>query len=431
MSCLMSRLCLRVLVFLVVHPDATMESGKMEDNFTVSVLALPKFGNLSAPSLEGESVFTGSLVEPAMASGWSSVRSLRLYLLLLVGLPMDFARSWALPMQDMPSAAFSTLSAYGSLVSFGDLVPCKERIKVMCRIRWLRFLMAPFLRLATSALATRFPNPRISLCWVALLWAVRGPSSSRDCLPHHFGAIAFYAVRRSGAFCVGVRGCLELAAACVTMVRASTCSMGFFSSLQVWISGFSIVCEEVWFLISAEAAAAWSCPEFHLLSLARALAVDEVLHLVLVSFVIGATWSLGTTTLSKGSSCAATAAATPRVDVEKTPQAAAAPKYLLASSGHVWTEFGGLLGPSEKLQRVEVEGKHGGGKREKMDSFVVFVVSLGGSTVQVRVEGKDSYESLAAKVAAKVNIPACHWYLMLCPPPCSTVTPLFLCNQDS
>ena len=256
--------------------------------------------------------------------------------------------------------------------------------------------------------------------------------------------IAIYAVRRSGAFCVRVlcrifaleegatvpcrfgfvRGCLELAAACVTMVRASTCSMGFFSSLQVWIYGFSIVCEEVW-LISAEAAAAWSCPEFHLLSLGRALAVDEVLHLVLVSFVICATWSLGTTTLSKGSSCAATTAATPRVDVEKTPQAAAAPKYLLASSGHVWTEFGGLLGPSEKFQRVEVEGKHGGGKREKMDSFVVFVVSLGGSTVQVRVEGKNSYESLAAKVAAKVNIPACHWYLtfwgrdlrhMLCPP---------------
>ena len=31
---------------------------------------------------------------------------------------------------------------------------------------------------------------------------------------------------------------------------ASTCSMGFFSSLQVWISGFSFVCEEVWCLIA-------------------------------------------------------------------------------------------------------------------------------------------------------------------------------------
>ena len=32
-----------------------------------TVLAMPKFGNLSAPSLEGESVFTGSLVEPSIA----------------------------------------------------------------------------------------------------------------------------------------------------------------------------------------------------------------------------------------------------------------------------------------------------------------------------------------------------------------------------
>ena len=125
----------------------------------------------------------------------------------------------------------------------------------------------------------------------------------------------------------------------------------------------------------------------------------------------GTTWSMGTTILSKGSSYAAIAAATPRVDVEKTPQAAAAPKYLLASSGHVWTEFRGLPAPGEKFLMVEEEGKHGGGNWEKLDSFFVFVVSLGGSSVQVRVEGSDSYESLAAKVAAKVSIPECHWYL--------------------
>ena len=119
--------------------------------------------------------------------------------------------------------------------------------------------------------------------------------------------------------------------------------------------------------------------------------------------VDGATWSMGITT--KGSSYAATAAASPRVDVEKTPQAAAAPKYLFASSGHVWTEFRGLPGPGEKFLMVEDEGKHGDGNWEKLDSFFVFVVSLGGSSVQVRVEGSDSYESLAAKVAAKVNIP--------------------------
>ena len=52
-----------------------------------------------------------------------------------------------------------------------------------------------------------------------------------------------------------------------------------------------------------------------------------------------------------------------------------------------------------------------GGVRENMDSFVIFVVSLGGSTVQVRVEGNDLYEILAAKVVAKVNTPVCHWYL--------------------
>ena len=118
--------------------------------------------------------------------------------------------------------------------------------------------------------------------------------------------------------------------------------------------------------------------------------------------------------------------ATPRVDVEKTPHAAAAPapKYLLASSGDVWTEFWGVPG----------------GKREKLDSFVVFVVSLGGSTVQVRVEGNDSYESFAAKVAAKVNLPECHWYLtfsgrdlrhMPCPTSVLHRDSLFVCSQDS
>ena len=99
------------------------------------------------------------------------------------------------------------------------------------------------------------------------------------------------------------------------------------------------------------------------------------------------------------------------MDVDEAPQAAAASEVLLASSGHVWTEFRGLPGPGEKFQRVEEEGRRGGGKPEKLDSFFVFVASLGGSTVQVRVEGSDSYESFAAKVAAKVNVPERHWYL--------------------
>ena len=103
--------------------------------------------------------------------------------------------------------------------------------------------------------------------------------------------------------------------------------------------------------------------------------------------------------------------ASPRVDVDEAPQTEAASEYLFDSSGHVWTEFWGLPGPGHNFQRVEEEGRSGGGKLEKLDSFFVFVVSLEGSSVQVRVEGSDSYESLAAKIAAKVNIPQCHWYL--------------------
>ena len=78
LSCLMSRLC---LVFSVVtsgavsgclltfclHPDASMESGKMEDHFFVAVLVLSKFGNLATPSLQGESWFAGSVAEPSGA----------------------------------------------------------------------------------------------------------------------------------------------------------------------------------------------------------------------------------------------------------------------------------------------------------------------------------------------------------------------------
>ena len=73
--------------------------------------------------------------------------------------------------------------------------------------------------------------------------------------------------------------------------------------------------------------------------------------------------------------------------------------------------FGVFQVPAKSSRGWRKKESIGGGKREKVDSFVVFVVSLGGSTVQVRVEGTDSYESIAAKVAAKVNILACHWYL--------------------
>ena len=66
----------------------------------------------------------------------------------------------------------------------------------------------------------------------------------------------------------------------------------------------------------------------------------------------------------------------------------------------LWTDFRGLPGPGEKFHRVEEERRHGG-KWE--DSFFVFVASLSGSTVQIGVEGTDSYESLAAKVAPLVS----------------------------
>ena len=132
-------LCSRVLVFLVVtsgavsgclltfclHLDVTMESGEMEDNFTVAVLALPKFGNFAAPSLQGESTFTDSLVEPfrvlcdhcvtICCAGWVC--------------------SWILPVSGLcprrTCHLLSTLSALGSLASLGHLVPRKESTKVL------------------------------------------------------------------------------------------------------------------------------------------------------------------------------------------------------------------------------------------------------------------------------------------------------------
>ena len=163
------------------------------------------------------------------------------------------------------------------------------------------------------------------------------------------------------------------------------------------------------FLIVANTVAA--CLEVSLAAVAwSAAAFLGTFSLVHELAVIGATRSMGTTTLLKGSSCAATAAASPRLDVEKAPHAAAAAASIdaLTSSGHVWTDFGGQPGPGHTFQRVEEEGRSGGGK---LDSFFVFVVSLDGSSVQVRVDGTDSYENLAVKIAAKVNIPQCHWYL--------------------
>ena len=192
----------------------------------------------------------------------------------------------------------------------------------------------------------------------------------------------------------------DAVAACLESYLAAAAMVGFISLVKEL--AFMIL------LLVPEAAAAWRYPVFPF----SAAAILGTLSLVseLAVFVIGATRSMGTTTLSMGSSCAASAAASPRVDVEKTPHAAAAAAStdVLTSAGHVWTEFWGQPGPGHNFQRVEEEGRSGGGK---LDSFFVFVVSLKGSSVQVRVERSDSYESLAAKIAAKVNIPQCHWYL--------------------
>ena len=87
-------------------------------------------------------------------------------------------------------------------------------------------------------------------------------------------------------------------------------------------------------------------------------------------------------------------------------------------SGNSWTESGGLPGPGpgENFQMLEEGKEYGdgegkGGKEELLNSYFVFVSSLSGSTVQIRVESTDSYESLAEKVVAKTLIPEPHWYL--------------------
>ena len=221
----------------------------------------------------------------------------------------------------------------------------------------------------------------------------------------------------------------DAVAACLESYLAAAAMVGFISLVKEL--AFMIL------LLVPEAAAAWRYPVFPF----SAAAILGTLSLVseLAVFVIGATRSMGTTTLSKGSSYAAIAAASPRVDVEKTPHAAAAAAStdVLTSAGHVWTEFWGQPGPGHNFQRVEEEGRSGGGK---LDSFFVFVVSLKGSSVQVRVEGSDSYESLAAKIAAKVNIPQCHWNLTFSEKicgmfhslsPCFIATLPFGCARDS
>ena len=68
----------------------------------------------------------------------------------------------------------------------------------------------------------------------------------------------------------------------------------------------------------------------------------------------------------------------------------------------------GLPGPGKKSQRVEKGKEDGEGKDEITDCFFVFVSSLSGSTVQIRVERTDSYESFAAKIVAKTLIHELH-----------------------
>ena len=131
-----------------LHPDATMESGKIEAHFTVAVLVLSKFGNLatpslqgesscagsvaepsgavvatfkfgnfSAPSLEGESVFTSSLIEPVIAFRMMICVTAATLSAALGGFAHGFCTFLGLHRAGYASAAFLTLSAFGSLVS--------------------------------------------------------------------------------------------------------------------------------------------------------------------------------------------------------------------------------------------------------------------------------------------------------------------------
>ena len=202
----------------------------------------------------------------------------------------------------------------------------------------------------------------------------------------------------------------------------------FWSAIAAF---YFVIVTAVFSLVSA-AAQACGC----MLSLQSAAA--SMTTAIVGKFTLGSSFQClvvndNVTIVDKGSRFASVQVeASPRVDVDEAPQAEAASEYLFDSSGHVWTEFWGLPGPGHNFQRVEEEGRRGGGKLEKLDSFFVFVVSLEGSSVQVRVEGSDSYESLAAKVAAKVNIPQCHWYLTFSGKDLRHVTlPISMLHRDS
>ena len=396
-----------------------------------ALLTMPKFGNLTAPSLEGESVLVCSFNEPVIAFRMMICVTAATLSAALGGFAHGFCLFLGLDHAGYALCCiFDTFSFWvfglslrigstqrkdkgavknqvapfsdGSLpqvcfVDFGNKMLVSTYCLVIVRI--FEILVVSPCSVSFEDQAAAAISRLITLVGLLLLL-------SDDQVPN---VLEFCAAAAFFWITIPVKFGFLLAAAGVFLVRVSICSIGHFSSLQVGISGSSFVFEEGWFLIVAEAVAA--CLESYLAAAAMVGFISLVKELAV--FVIGATRSMGTTTLSKGSSCAATAAASPRVDVEKTPHAAAAAAStgVLTFAGHVWTEFRGLPGPGHNFQRVEEEGRSGGGKLEKLDSFFVFVVSLEGSSVQVRVEGSDSYESLAAKIAAKVNIPSCHWYL--------------------
>ena len=131
-----------------------------------------------------------------------------------------------------------------------------------------------------------------------------------------------------------------------------------------------------------------------------------------LTLVDGATWSMGTTTLSKGPSfaAAASAAATPRVDVEKDPQAAAAPGFVVASSqvpSRCLSEKHPVLFDNVGEEREEKKVRKGDG------DTVLLVRGLQGNTIVVRCGSGWTARDVSASLRCRTSVPVHLFYLVV------------------
>ena len=140
----------------------------------------------------------------------------------------------------------------------------------------------------------------------------------------------------------------------------------------------------------------------------------------LAVFVTCATWSMGTTTLSKCGYRSRVTTGGRGEDPARSSSSKLRPSICSLLQVTFGLSFGVFLVLAKSSRGWRKKESMVVGSGEKLDSFFVFVVSLGGSTVQVRVEGSD--------------IPECHWYLTFSGKDLRHVlyvTPLFVCTQDS